>query len=115
MRADRDWFIDAKQEVQADARTREALDRELDQKATQVRERMAQEKARLRRRLSAPITVEQFFDIAHWAKKLSFSEFTVRGMCRDGLIRAEKIRGQWRISESAIKEFLEAERRQRVS
>lgn len=51
--------------------------------------------------------MEQHYSIKEAAKRLAVSETTVRKYIKLGKLRAHRIGRVWRISESAVAEFLE--------
>jgi excisionase family DNA binding protein len=60
---------------------------------------MAQENTRKRERLLTPETVADY---------LSYSTEYVRFLLRKGEIRGRKLRGGWRVTESALDEYIES-------
>lgn len=60
---------------------------------------MEGEKRRMLMKQIVLLTVEEF------AKLTSLSPWTVRRMCRDGLLRARKIGRGWRISSAELESF----------
>lgn len=52
--------------------------------------------------------MEQIFTVSALADYLELKPMTIREMIRAGKIRASKIGKEWRITETAVKEFLAA-------
>lgn|GEM_PF-6877736 len=112
-RIDRNWMRDATDEARADTRTRRALERIVDEKQQRTRELLIETKRRRMRVLQNPVTLEKHFSTAYWADLLGFTEDTISDLCRSDKIKAEKICGEWRITATAVREFIMSQRARR--
>jgi len=54
------------------------------------------------------LSMEKLFTVKSLAEYLDLSILTVREMLRDGKIRGSKIGKEWRVTESAVRDFLKA-------
>lgn len=86
------------------------MERVLDARASEVRARIARERATAKARKSTPVKLSKMRSIAYYADLLGFHPETFRRWIKDGLIHAEYIGGAYRIAESEMMAFMERER-----
>lgn len=109
---DRNWWKSAEEEIEIERSTQAALDRNLEARRLEARAALAAMKPKPRKRTSP--TLEKMHPIKFYVDLLGFEHETLRVWCRDSKIRAHFIQGQWRIPESAMKEFIESQDRKRA-
>ena len=101
----RDRWKDAEDEVSADLTARSAVVHQLDRLSASARIARDQMKPRKVRE----IRLEPMRPISYWATIVGYDADTIRDWCKADLLDAIKIRGDWRISERAMREFLQKE------
>jgi hypothetical protein len=107
----RDWWKDAEEDVIAETATARALDRSLDRRNREAKARVTRITSPAPKSKHAPTKLERMHPIAHYAAMIgTFHHETWRCWCRDGVIRAHLVGGNWLIPESAVIEFLEGRR-----
>lgn len=112
---DRNWWKDAEETACVETRTKLALDALLEQKGAEAKKRIEFERNKKKKSLTKPVLLQRLKSTSYWADMFEFSQATISGWCKEGVIEAECIRGHWRISEAAMIVFLEKERIRRVS
>lgn len=107
----KDWWKDAESEALTEIKTRAALDRVFDERAASVRERAATEKKRVKAQREQPVKLGKLHSTAYWADILGFTPRVISEWANRGELRAYMIKGEWRISEEAVQEFLAKQQR----
>jgi hypothetical protein len=108
----RDWYKDADDDASTELQTQAALKRVFEERAEKVRKGVARERKRVQAQRETPVQVRKMYPASYWAEMLDFtprvvSEWASRGELRGAL----KIKGEWRISESAMQDFLERQQK----
>jgi excisionase family DNA binding protein len=111
MAANRDWWKDAEDDALTEIQTREAMDRVFEERSARVRNRVVQEKARVKAQRQQPVKLAKLQSPAYWAEVLGFTPRVISEWCNKGELKGLKIKGEWRISEEAVQAFLENQQR----
>jgi excisionase family DNA binding protein len=111
MKLDRDWYKDANEEADIELQTQSALKRVFEDRAAKIRSGVAREKKRIQAQRATPVRVGKMHPPSYWAEILGFSPRIVSEWAHKGEIKALKIKGEWRISESAIQDFLDRQQK----
>jgi excisionase family DNA binding protein len=107
----REWWKDSEDEALTEIQTRAAMDRVFEERAERVRERVAVERKRVKSQRETPVKVGKMHSPAHWAEILGFAPKTISDWANRGELKGYKIKGEWRISEEAVQEFLVKQQR----
>ena len=108
-KVDRSWFESETDTAVVQLRTRAVLARSFDKRAEEARSRIAEEKRRTEVRAKQPVRLAKMHPIAYWSEFLGFSPDTIREWCKTSKVHGQWLRGEWRITEPAMQEFLEKE------
>ena len=114
MKADRSWFTDASDEATVELRTEAALARVTDRRAAETRAKILESKKQGKRRAGRPAVLGKMFPISYWSEMVGYQPKTICEWCKSGELHAQWIKGEWRITELAMTDFLEKETQARV-
>lgn len=113
-RIDRTWFESETEVVTVEQKTKAALDRIIDESGRRAKEQRAERNRKRLKVIDGPVYIEKYYSVAYWAEMLGVSQDTIRELCKADEIHAEKIRGGWRICETAVKDYLLKQRAKRA-
>ncbi len=107
---DRSWWKDSSASVDTEI----LVENTIRDSMRRQREIIQDEKKRRSKVTKVSSVKEQHYSTNEWAKRLGYTAHSIRQWVKAGLIEAIFIRGQYRISESAIMTFVEGENRKRA-
>lgn len=113
-RVDRYWWKDAEDDALATTKAKQAIDRSIEDRIRGAKRKQKLEKRLASSRSKGAGTIAKMFPVSYWAETLGFDEDTIREWCRQNIVFNHFIRGQYRISEDAMNEFLAREDKKRA-
>ena len=113
-KVDRSWFESESDAAVVQLQTRTIVARSIDRRAEEARLRIAEEKRRSELLSSQPVRLSKMHKVAYWSDLLGVSPATIREWCNAGTVKGQWLRGEWRITEQAVKEMLEKENQRHV-
>ena len=106
---DRSWFQSESEGAVIQLRTKSAVDHSLDRRAAEARARIEEEKRIAELKATRPVSLSKMRSISYWADLLGLEASTIREWCKNGVVKAQWLRNEWRITEHAMTEMLERE------
>lgn len=113
-RVDRSWHSGAADEARVELATSNALEISLLRRGQEARHLLREQRSRRKRMSEAgSLSGEKMYPTSYWSDLLGFEPGAVRGWIKSGELEAKYIKGEYRITASAMSTFLAAEEKKR--